>query len=160
MLAKYEDLPDNTRVWIYQSSTPFDESQIKEIKQDVQNFVQQWISHNNALQAFGDVLHQRFIVLMVDESRAGASGCSIDKSVHYMQALEQKFGVNLFDRMSFSYLKEDQIYTVPRDVFTELYEKGEINNRTLVFDNLVKNKLELETQWMKSLGDSWHARMV
>ena len=160
MLSTYEDLPDNTRVWIYQSNNPIDESQVEAMKKDVQDFVNQWISHNNALSAYGDVLHQRFVVLMVDESRAGASGCSIDKSVYFIKALEQKYALNLFDRMSFSFMKGDEIKTVPRELFAQLYEKGEINDQTLVFDNLVKNKLELETQWVKSLKESWHSRMV
>ncbi|MEL6925777.1 MAG: hypothetical protein AAFO94_17155 [Bacteroidota bacterium] len=160
MIANYEELPDSTRVWIYQSSEPFDESQIAAIKQDISSFIAQWVSHNNALRAHGDLLHERFVILMVDESQAGASGCSIDKSVHFIKALEQKYGRNMFDRMNFSYLQQDHIHTVPRDRFVELYEQGQINNRTLVFDNLVKNKLELETKWVKSLEDSWHARMV
>jgi len=84
-MTTYNILPDTTRVWIYQAQTPFTENKIAEIRQHISNFTTSWVSHNNQLRAFGDIYHNQFIVLMVDESLAGASGCSIDKSVHFIK---------------------------------------------------------------------------
>ena len=97
---------------------------------------------------------------MVDESLAGASGCSIDKSVHFIKQLEQHYSIDLFDRMTFTYKDGDQVKTAPRDEFAALYQAEKINDTTLVFDNLIKNKGEFEEQWLKPLGESWHKRMV
>lgn len=154
------NLPDTSRVWIYQAQQAFSAELSAEIQQQVQAFAQQWVSHNRALRASGEVLHDQFIVLMVDESQAGASGCSIDKSVHFMQALEAKYGINLFDRMTFTYKDGDQVMTAPREQFARLYAEGKINDETLVFDNLIKTKGEFSNKWIKSLGQSWHKRMV
>ena len=155
-----ETLPETTRVWIYQAQTPFSEELTGEIKRHVRQFATQWTSHNRALRSMGAVYHNQFIVLMVDESQAGASGCSIDKSVHFIQALEGEFGVNLFDRMTFTYKIGDEIHTAPRDKFAALYAEGVINDKTLVFDNLVKTKGDFDSNWIKPLGESWHKRMV
>ncbi len=154
------NLPDTSRVWIYQAQQAFSAELSAEIQQQVQAFAQQWVSHNRALRASGEVLYDQFIVLMVDESQAGASGCSIDKSVHFMQALEAKYGINLFDRMTFTYKDGDQVMTAPREQFARLYAEGKINDETLVFDNLIKTKGEFSNKWIKSLGQSWHKRMV
>lgn len=154
------NLPDTSRVWIYQAQQAFSAELSAEIQQQVQAFAQQWVSHNRALRASGEVLYDQFIVLMVDESQAGASGCSIDKSVHFMQALEAKYGINLFDRMTFTYKDGDQVMTAPREQFARLYAEGKINDETLVFDNLIKTKGEFSNKWIKSLGHSWHKRMV
>ena len=97
---------------------------------------------------------------MVDESQAGASGCSIDSSVRFIQQLGEQYRVNFFDRMLFAYQKEGQVYSVPSMKFAELYQKGEIDDTTLVFDTLVKTKGDLDTKWLKPLGESWHKRMV
>ena len=156
----YESLPPETRVWIYQANLPFAEAEIPAIRAQVKSFAQQWVSHNRALRSYGDVWHDRFVVLMVDESRAGASGCSIDASVHFMQDLAEATGVDLFDRMTFTYRANRTIQSAPRDEFARLYETGQINDDTIVFDNLVQTKAAFETQWEKRLGDSWHARMV
>ena len=155
-----EQLPDTTRIWIYQAQTPFSNELALEIGQHVANFAEQWVSHNRALRAVGEVRHNQFILLGVDESQAGASGCSIDKSVHFMQALEGKYGINLFDRMTFTYQQDGKVLAAPRDEFAALYAAGTIDDETLVFDNLVKTKADFETSWVKPLGESWHKRMV
>jgi len=160
MLTNYESLPDTTRVWIYQSSRPFTPVELESLLPQLRQFTAEWVSHNQALKAFAQVYHQRFIVLMVDESQAGASGCSIDKSVYYMKQLEAEYQVNLFDRLTFSYKDGDEIRLAPKDEFAALYREGKINDQTLVFDNLVKNKGEFESRWVLPLEESWHKRMV
>lgn len=156
----YEALPASTRVWIYQSNSPFAEKDIKQIKSYIDQFARSWVSHNQQLSAYGDLLHDRFVILMVDESQAGASGCSIDKSVAFLKALQTEFGVDLFDRMRFSYLEDQEVQTVSRDEFARLYQEGLINDETPVFDPLVNTKGDFEENWIRPLGESWHRRMV
>jgi len=159
-MTDYISMPSISKVWIYQSNIKFTDEEVPEIDTQIQNFVTQWVSHNQALRAYGKLYHNRFIVLMVDESQAGASGCSIDKSVHFIKAMGFHHGVDFFDRMNFAYKKEDQIITAHRDQFAKLFQNKEINNDTLVFNNLVKNKSQFENSWIVPLKDSWHARMV
>lgn len=159
-MTTYDILPDTTRVWIYQAQQPFPTDKLVEIRQHLSKFATSWVSHNNQLRAYGEIYHNQFIVLMVDESLAGASGCSIDKSVHFIKQLEQHYQVDLFDRMTFTYKDGDAVKSAPRLEFATLYEAGKINDTTLVFDNLVKTKEEFETKWVKPLGESWHKRMV
>ena len=97
---------------------------------------------------------------MVDERLNMASGCSIDTSVNFIRSLEKKYDLNLFDRFTFSYQKDDKIHTVPKNKFAELYESGEIDESTLVFDNLIRTKEDLVQSWLKPLGKSWHKRFV
>ena len=82
----YDTLPETTRLWIYQSDQPLPAEQNKEIRALIDRFAQQWVSHNQQLTATGDLLFDRFLLLMVDESKAGASGCSIDSSVAFVKA--------------------------------------------------------------------------
>ena len=159
-MPTYNILPDTTRVWIYQAKAPFPTKKNYEIRQHITSFTTNWISHNNQLRAFGDLYHNQFIVLMVDESLAGASGCSIDKSVHFIKQLEQHYQVDLFDRMTFTYNDGETVKAAPRMEFAKLYAEGKINDSTLVFDNLVKTKGAFEAEWVKPLGESWHKRMV
>lgn len=157
---KFETFPASSRVWIYQSKAAFSEANVTKIRQHITAFTQRWVSHNRALQATGDVLHGRFIVLMVDESMADASGCSIDSSVHFIKGVEQEYGVDLFDRMTFTYKKNNTVHAADREQFTNLYASGEIDDDTIVFDNLVNTKADFDQRWKVRLGDSWHKRMV
>ena len=97
---------------------------------------------------------------MVDEAYNAASGCSIDSSVSFIRTIEKKYQLNLFDRFTFSYEQNGEIHTVPKARFAELYRSGEINELTMVFDNLIRTKVDLEKAWLKPLGQSWLRRFV
>ena len=159
-MTQYDLLPEDTRVWIYQANRPLGDAEVNELRPALEQFADQWVSHNQQLRAFGGVFHKQFIVLMVDESQAGASGCSIDKSVYFIKQIENAFQINLFDRMTFTYKDGDLIKSAHRDDFASLYNSGKINDDTLVFDNLVKTKKDFDQVWLKPLGQSWHKRMV
>lgn len=154
------NLSDQSRVWIYQSNRPFTSDELPQLEKALNNFAHQWVSHNRQLLAKAEVLHDQFIILMVDESQAGASGCSIDSSVHFMRQIENAFGVNLFDRMNFAFQRDNQILTANRDEFARLYTEGQINDDTMVVDTLVKTKEDFDKAFLKPLAQSWHKRMV
>ncbi len=159
-MTNYTSLADQSKVWIYQASRPFLEQELVTVEHYLQQFVENWVSHNRALKSFGKVYHHQFIVLMVDETQAGASGCSIDSSVHFLQQLGTHFQVNLFDRMTFAYQENGEIKTAHRDQFIELFQQGSISEQTLVFDNLVATKQDFDQQWLKPLGKNWHWKIL
>jgi hypothetical protein len=159
-MSTFQDLPPDTRVWIYQSNKPIPAETVPALRLVVNQFAQNWVSHNRQLRAYGDVLHNQFILLAVDESQADASGCSIDKSVHFLKQVEQQLGIDLFDRMTFAWKDGDEVKSANSEAFAALYKAGKITPETLVFDNLVKTKGELEENWLKPLNKSWHRRFV
>jgi hypothetical protein len=154
------NFPPSAKVWVYQSSRALSDEEVITVQAALNSFAQQWTSHNLQLRAAGEVLYKRFILLAVDESQAGASGCSIDKSVAFIKTLQAALGTDLFDRMRFAYLNGDQVCSVSRDEFANLYANGTINSSTLVFDPLVDTVGKLQEAFIKPLDQSWHIRMV
>lgn len=159
-MDQYESLSPESRVWIYQSNRPLSLIEASALNEELEAFARSWTSHNQQLKSFAKVFHEHFIVLMVDETMAGASGCSIDKSVHFIQQLERKHNLNLMDRMCFAYRDAQDIRLATATKFAELFARGALNEDSLVFDNLVKSKADLEENWEKRLGSSWHKRFV
>lgn len=154
-------LSPSSRVWIYASDQPFADADLPELRTKLKYFAQQWVSHNRQLLADADVLHNRFVMLMVDESQAGASGCSIDKSVAFLKMLQAEYGVDLFNRMIFSYQDlQGTVHSVDRETFARLYATEQITDDTLVFDPLVATKADLDQAFIKKLSQSWHKRMI
>jgi hypothetical protein len=149
----------NSRVWVYQSDKKLTDEVVAQIQQRLDDFTTQWTAHNNQLKAKGEVRYNRFLILIVDETQAGASGCSIDKSVHFMQTLEREFGINLFDRFNLAYREADEVRSLPRHGFEDLLKNGTINSNTIVYNNLVQNLSELETKWEVPFKDSWHIQL-
>lgn len=161
MLIPFQTLDDNSRVWIFQAENELSPIQATEIKSELFEFLQEWTAHNAHLHTSGEVLHHRFVVVMVDESQVGASGCSIDKLTHFIQNVEQKYNVTLLDRMSVAYItSDDKIAATHLNQLGSLLKEGKIDEETLVFNNLVGTKSDFETKWKIKIKDSWHKRFL
>lgn len=152
--------PDHARVWIFQGNQEVPQEQINRVYHRIQEFTDSWTSHQNELIANGGILHQRFIIFVVDESKSGVSGCSIDKAVHFVQSLGHQLQIDFFDRNRYSYIKDDKVINVTADQFRELYQQGKISDNTFVFDNLVQTKKDFIDGWVKPLSGSWIERVV
>lgn len=153
------EFSSHSRVWVYQSDRKLTADEVVQIQVQLDNFTHSWTAHNNQLKAKAEIRYSRFLVLIVDESQAGASGCSIDKSVNFMKQLEQQFDLSLFDRFNLAYRDGEEVVSVPRQQFEELLKQGTINTETIVFNNLAQNVTELETKWEVPFKDSWHIQL-
>lgn len=151
---------DQSRVWIYLSNRDFSVSEVPELNQLLQQFCIQWTAHGASLKAYGEVRHHRFIVLMVDETAAGASGCSIDKSIHFIQEIEKEFNVQLFNRMLFARKEGEEIHVSKLDELQKLFDEGIISEQTIVFDTTVTTKKDLDTRFETPLGQSWMMKRI
>lgn len=156
-----ELLPDNfagnSRVWIYQSPRLFSLSEALAIEEMLEAFAREWKSHGVPVKGYGNLFYGQFIVLMADETATGVSGCSTDGSVRLVKDIEQRFGVNLFDRLMLAFRIKDKAQMVPLSQLPYALENGFIDEETLYFNNTVQTKEELETKWLIPLKDSWLA---
>lgn len=152
--------PDTSKVWIYPSDQCIEDTLIPEIYQSIQQFTRQWTSHQSALFATGGILHNYFIVFVVDDQLNSPGGCSIDKSVHFLQDLGRTYHKDFFNRMIFHYLKDDNIFQVHANDLKSLYADQKIDDDTLFFNPLVKNKKEFLEQWLVPFKTSWHYQFL
>jgi hypothetical protein len=153
-------MPLDTRVWVYQSNKALTDAEVKSIQEEGEKFIADWSAHGAALRASFEVLYNRFVVIGVDEKQALASGCSIDKSVHFIKNLEQKFNLNFFDRMQVAYKSNEQILACSLSDFEKLAEQNKVNENTIVFNNMVSNKSSFEKEWEVPLKNSWQNRVL
>lgn len=160
MLTDFKDLPGHSRIWIYQSNRSFTDAELEEIEQSLSAFLKEWTAHGSELHAGFEIRYKRFIIIGLDQSNTGASGCSIDTSVHFIQSLEQKYNVILLDRMNVSFKQGEFIAYKPLQDFKRMAKEKAISKNTIVFNNLVASKLEYLENWEVPASDSWHARFV
>ncbi|WP_295672163.1 ABC transporter ATPase [uncultured Mucilaginibacter sp.] len=150
---------ENSRVWVYQADRELSDREVQLIQNELDSFATSWTAHNNQLKAKGEVRYNRFLILTVDESQAGASGCSIDKSVRFIKDMQQQFNINLLDRFNLAYREGSEVLSAPRHVFEDLIKQGSINTETIVFNNMVQNLSELQAKWEVPFKDSWHIQL-
>ncbi len=160
MLVDFNTLPNTARVWVYQASRTFSEIELSQIKEEVEAFIEEWTAHGADLKAGYEVKYKRFIVLAIDQSFNSASGCSIDASVHFIQTLEKKYDVLLLDKMNVSYKQGEFIAYKPLVDFKKMAKQKSVSANTIVFNNLVTNKLEYLEHWEVPASESWHSRFM
>lgn len=149
-----------SRVWIYQSSRLFSMSEAFDIEDLLKEFTSQWKSHGATVKGAGYLFFGQFIILMADETASGVSGCSTDSSVRLIKDIEQKFGVNMFDRLTLAFVVKDKIQMLPLSQLQYAVDNGFINGDTLFFNNLVQTKEELESKWIVPVKESWLERKI
>jgi hypothetical protein len=149
-----------SRVWIYQSNRFLSEAEVSEISVLTQQFVELWTAHGSALTGKVILSDNLFLILEVDEEVAGVTGCSIDKSVHFIKGLGEKFGVDFFDRMRISYFDDDgKLQLASRDEFQALVNSGAVHRETVVYNNLIQTSEELTSKWKIPFSQSWHSKI-
>jgi hypothetical protein len=118
------------------------------------------VSHNKALRAEGKVLYKAFVILAVDSQGNHASGCSVDSSVRFLKSLEEKYELDLFDRLRMAYLDGDNLSFIHINEIDNMYKSGRINDKTTVFNNLVNTNYSLNNQWKTQFLNSPFFRFV
>lgn len=148
-----------SKVWIYQSNRPFTNDEVPAIQHKLDEFTAEWKAHGHQLKAKAEILHQFFIVLTVDETSAGVTGCSIDASVRIIKEIEQAYHVDLFDRFNIAYKIGDQVVVTNKEDFETLVSIKTVGPKTIVFNNMVQNLQEFENKWETTFEESWHSKV-
>lgn len=160
MLVDFKELSPESRIWVYQCSRSFSQEEIIEVNTAVADFLKQWTAHGQELNAGFEIRYNRFIVIGLDQTTASASGCSIDASVHFIQALEKKYQVDLLDKMNVSYKQGEYIAYKDLKDFKVMAKNRAVSKNTVVFNNLVATKQEYQENWEVPASESWHARFM
>jgi len=160
MLVPFTDLPDSSRVWIYQSNRSFSDQELQEITSKLEDFITQWTAHGADLKASFDIKYKRFITLALDQQLNAATGCSIDSSVKFIQQLEKQYNVDLLDKMNVSYKQGEFVAYKTLTDFRKMAKEKAVSKNTIVFNNLVTNKHEYLVDWEVPASDSWHNRFL
>ena len=155
MLVDFNELPDTSRIWIYQANRSFTVEELEEIEEKLKVFINQWTAHGADLKSGYDIKYKRFIAIALDQNMNQATGCSIDASVHFIQKLENDYKVDLMDKMNVSYKQGEFIAYKSLTDFRKMAKNRSVSPNTIVFNNLVTNILEYKKDWEVPAKDSW-----
>ena len=160
MLVSFDKLPLNSRVWVYSSNRKFIQKEIFSIRKDLENFLSNWTSHNQNLETGFELRYDRFIIISVNQEINNASGCSIDNCVRFIKKLENKYEVDLLDKMNVIYKQDKHLYHKKLNEFISMYKNNLVSLNTVVFNNLVNTVGEYKLKWEVPVKESWHNRFM
>jgi hypothetical protein len=158
MYIPFENLPEESKIWIYQSSRKFSDDEVAAIEKDLTDFLINWSAHGNALESSFQIKYNRFIIIAVNQEVHAATGCSIDSSVAFIQNLEQKYSVDLLDKMNVAFKQGEFVTYKTLLDFKKLAKDKSVSENTIVFNNLVNTIEEFNEGWEIPASESWHSR--
>ena len=158
MYVPFESLPEESRIWIYQSNRKFSDEEMTEIETALQAFLENWSAHGTSLESSYQLKYNRFIIIAVNQEVQSATGCSIDASVEFIQTLEKKYNVDLLDKMNVTFKLGEHIAHKPLIDFKKMVKDKAVTENTIVFNNLINTIEEFNESWEVPAADSWHSR--
>ena len=157
----FSQLPPSARVWVFAAERPVTGAAAERLLAEVDQFLAGWAAHGTPLTAARDWSYDRFLTIGVDQSTAGASGCSIDGLFRTLQRLEPVLGTSLVGGGRVYYRDiSGEVRTASRDEFSELATRGAVTGRTRVFDPTVPTRADWDARFETEAGKSWHATLL
>jgi len=154
MLVDFKNTTEQSRIWIYGAKERLTNEQENYIIGSISDHLQNWEAHKVPLTAGVTVLENHFIVVALDESVNGASGCSIDILQNKIQNLEKELSVSLMNRLNVFCRIDDKVQCIPSFKLEGIAEYD-----TLFYDLTIQNKLELHT-YLKPISEGWCAHLL
>ena len=160
MWVDFDQLSLKSRVWVFQCNRVFTLDEQAAMDGALKHYIQKWSSHGAQMYASHRIVHSCFVIIAADEQKQAASGCSIDSFTALFKAFGTQYNLSFFDRFSIAHKSNDEVVISNLDDFKKLIENGCITPNTLVFNNLIEKREDLETKWMLPLKESWQKRYL
>ncbi len=160
MIVDFNLIPEDSRIWVYQCSAEFSSSDIQIIEKKLSFFLSNWKAHDNELQTSFLLLHNRFLIIAVNEDYNSIGGCSIDYSLKLVKEISADIGKNLLDRLTVNYKLGSSIKSINLKALKNAIKNGTISSETTIFNTIVNTKKELLNNFEIKLGSSWLSKFV
>lgn len=148
-----------SRVWVYTASRELVHEEVEQLNGQLEKFCAGWCAHDQKLFAGGRILHDRLVVLFVDETQAGASGCSIDTSTRFFRDAGKALDCDFFVRNLVAVNREGAWDWIDFKTIPSMLESGTLSADTLIIDTSISDLQGLKS-WIKPLKDSWLKRYL
>ncbi len=155
MKNNWDNLDTDARIWFYGTNRKLAQEEQQEISGILADFCANWAAHGAKLDCGFTILHNRFILLGVDEKSAAASGCSIDSSVHVFQQIDGRFNLDLFNRLRCYEIKDNEVFDfMSHETKTRLME-NRITENSMVVNTLTSTVGDLRSSFQQPLKHTW-----
>ncbi|MBT5099950.1 MAG: ABC transporter ATPase [Polaribacter sp.] len=160
MYVDYNALPENAKVWVYPSNRKFYPNEIEEIEEKIKNFIESWKSEDENFKASYQFLYQRFIIFIVDVDAIALTNEDIDTSVSFILSLQETYDVSLLDKMNVCFKQGEFVQYKELKDFKKLLKNKALTGKSIIFDNLISIKQDLDNHWEMPIEESWYNRFL
>jgi hypothetical protein len=160
-IIRFSELPDDARLWVFAASDAVIGERSQTLLSAVDEWLAEWKAHGEPLSCGREWRDDHFLVIGVDQSTAGASGCSIDALFRVLQQLQGSLGTSLVGGGRVFYRGADgRITAVSRGEFALRAAAGGIDATTEVFDITTTTAAAYRRGFSARAGETWHREFL
>ena len=160
MYVAYNSLPENSKVWVYPSNRKFYPNEIEEIEVKIKAFIETWKSEDENFKVSYQFLYHRFIIFIVDVDTVALTNEDIDTSVSFILSLQETYDVSLLDKMNVCFKQGEFVQYKELKDFKKLLKNKALTGKSIIFDNLISIKQDLDNHWEMPIEESWYNRFL
>ena len=160
MLTDFQTLSNESKVWIYPSSRKFYKEEIEALEEKIKLFVDGWKKEDKNFKCSYQFLYNRFIIIAAEDDNSSITSKDIDTLVGFIFELQNHYEIELLDRMNVCFKQGEYVQYKELKDFKKLLKNKAVTEKTIVFDNLIQSKEELEDFWEVPISDSWYNRFL
>ena len=158
MFVSKESLSETAKVWIYPASRKFYKNELDEVEAKIKGFAINWKKEDENFQCSYQFLFNRFIIFFAEGSQL--SNNDIDEQVSFILKMQNEYQLELLDKMNVCFKQGEFIQYKELKEFKKLLKNKAVSEKTIVFDNLIQTKDELENFWEVPITESWYNRFL
>ena len=155
MYCSFDELPDNSRIWVFISKDEFSSPIIEKLKFDLIEFLNNWKAHNRDLISGFKIVDSHFLLIGVDQSRENPSGCSIDDLFHFIRNLELKYSLTLTDNSLIAYRENSKIHFINLSEMKQKIKQKHLSLNLSIFNSMISSKGAIKREWEIPIKHSW-----
>ena len=160
MLISYESISESAKVWVYPASRKFYKEELVELEAKIKNFLSSWKKEDVDFKVAYRLLYNRFIVILAEDLQGKLSNNDLNQQVGFILQLQTDYHLQLLDRMNVCFKQGEFVQYKEIKEFKKLLKNKSVSNKTIVFDNLIQSKEELENFWEVPITESWYNRFL
>jgi len=154
MYIPFEQLPDQSRVWVYQVNRPLVGAEIEQISSFLTHEMNAWAAHGAPLNASFEIRFNQVVIVAVNEDVNQASGCSIDASTRWFKSLGELLQIDFFDRQIAS-IHGEQISLIPITEIKDFILRADLSEEDLIIPPQTSDLGQYRNQWLQTVRESW-----
>lgn len=160
MIVDFNSIPDWCKIWVYPSSRKFYEQEIEGLKERIETFLTQLGEENEDVNCAYELKYDRFIIISVDDTDKPLNVKAHNNIAAFIINLEQQYEITLLDKINVCYKQGEFVQYKDLIEFKKMMKNNGVSAKTIVFDNMITTKEELETNWEINILDSWLGRFL
>lgn len=158
MLVNYNTISETAKVWVYPASRKFYKNEVDDVKSKIEDFILEWKKEDENFRCSYQFLYDRFIIFLAEGS--DLSNQDIDNQVSFILNLQIEYDLELLDKMNVCFKQGEFVQYKEIKEFKKLLKQKAVSEKTVVFDNLIETKDELENFWEVPITESWYNRFL